>query len=457
MNYSRYIPIISIVGDFIILNAILVFGFIIYDGTTESLSSQYLAFYAYLNIIWFILVFAFKAHTIDRNIKKKSIVLTYINIIVFFFFLFMLYSQISVFPYYPRKSYKYIFPAFFAILITWKMLLYYALFYYRKHGFNFRNVIVLGYTPGTRELEQYFRTNQWHGYRFLGFFDEKVNEEQRIIGTWSELKPFIDKTHVDEIYLAWSGIPQEKMPEITNLLAEYPVKIRIVPNLGDFTYKSAELVNFGVLPVIQIHPGPLSYLYNRIIKRLFDIFVSLIFIILVLPWMTAALYLSSLFGSREGVFFRQNRTSINGKVFTCLKYRSMRRNPDADLKQATRMDQRITPVGKILRKLSIDELPQFINVLLGEMSVVGPRPHMLEHTEQYRKVVKRFMLRHTVKPGLTGLAQVNGYRGEIKEVDDIRKRVEMDVHYIENWSFGLDVKIIFRTLWVVIRGQEQAY
>jgi len=217
------------------------------------------------------------------------------------------------------------------------------------------------------------------------------------------------------------------------------------------------LVSYGVLPVIQIHPGPLSYLYNRVIKRLFDIFVSLIFIILVLPWMTAALYLSSLFGSREGVFFRQKRTSINGLVFTCLKYRSMRRNPDADMKQATRMDQRITPVGKILRKLSIDELPQFINVLRGEMSVVGPRPHMLEHTEQYRKVVKRFMLRHTVKPGLTGLAQVNGYRGEIKEVDDIRKRIEMDVHYIENWSFGLDIKIIFRTLWVVIRGQEQAY
>jgi putative colanic acid biosynthesis UDP-glucose lipid carrier transferase len=180
--------------------------------------------------------------------------------------------------------------------------------------------------------------------------------------------------------------------------------------------------------------------------------VSSIVIIGILPWLSAILYLISLFDSGGGIFFTQQRTCINGKVFTCLKYRSMRRNTNADLVQATRHDKRITPLGRILRKLSIDELPQFINIFLGHMSLVGPRPHMLKHTEEYRAVVKRFMLRHTVKPGLTGLAQVNGYRGEIRSEEDIRKRVENDVNYIENWSFSLDLKIIFLTFRVFFKG-----
>jgi len=452
MNYSRYIPIISILGDFIILNTIFVFGFICFGGIDASLSSTYLLFYAYLNLLWLALVFIFKANTIDRNIQKKSLLFTYVNIIVFFFFLFMLYSQISVFPYYDRKLYKFIFPSYFFILIAWKFILYYSLIYYRKNGYNFRNVIILGNTPDTQSLENYFLTNNWHGYRFLGFFDEKQDKNHNIIGNWNDLKPFIEKNNVDEIYLAWNGIPKDKMSEITEIISDYPVKVRIVPNLGTFTYKSAELINYGILPVIQINPGPLSYLYNRLVKRIFDIIISLIVIVTLLPWLTAILYIASIFGSHEGVFFKQKRTRIDGKVFTCLKFRSMRINVDADKKQATKGDNRITALGRILRKASIDEIPQFINVLKGDMSVVGPRPHMLEHTEQYRKLIKKFMLRHTVKPGLTGLAQVSGFRGEIKSIDDIRHRVEMDVNYIENWSFGLDMKIILYTFRVIFKG-----
>lgn len=452
MNYSRYIPIISVLGDFIILNTLFVFGFIYFGGIEASLSSTYLVFYAYLNLLWLALVFIFKANTIDRNIQKKSLLFTYVNIIVFFFFLFMLYSQFSVFPYYDRKLYKYIFPSYFFILIAWKFCLYYALIYYRKNGYNFRNVIILGNTPESRNLEKYFLTNKWHGYRLLGFFDETAKPALNIIGSWSELKPFIKNNAIDEIYLSWNGIPKDKMPEITDIISDYPVKVRIVPNLGDFTYKSAELINYGLLPVIQINPGPLSYLYNRLVKRIFDIFIAFIIILTVLPWLTAILYIASFFGSREDVFFRQKRTRIDGKVFSCIKYRSMRKNADADKKQATKGDCRITPLGRILRKFSIDELPQFINVLKGDMSVVGPRPHMLEHTEQYRKLIKKFMLRHTVKPGLTGLAQVSGFRGEIKSIDDIRHRVEMDVNYIENWSLSLDFKIMLYTLGVVYKG-----
>jgi putative colanic acid biosynthesis UDP-glucose lipid carrier transferase len=205
------------------------------------------------------------------------------------------------------------------------------------------------------------------------------------------------------------------------------------------------------------HPAPLSYWYNQLFKRSFDVVFSIIMLVFVLWWITLILYIISFFGSREGLFFRQQRTGIEGKIFTCLKFRTMRANPEADVKQSQKNDIRLTPVGKYLRKLSLDELPQFINVLKGEMSVVGPRPHMLKHTEDYRKQIKRYMLRHAVKPGITGLAQVNGYRGEIVHAEDLMKRVECDVNYIEKWTFALDIKIIFLTGWVLIRGQKQAY
>jgi putative colanic acid biosynthesis UDP-glucose lipid carrier transferase len=452
MNYSRYIPLISILGDFIILNVIFVFGFIYFNGSAISLSSKYIAFYTYLNLIWLILVLVFNAHNIDRNIKKKAILYVYINIVIIFFFLFLLYFQIVSLSYYSRYFIKILFPGFFFILVVWKLSLYYALYYYRKHGFNFRNVIILGNTEGTRKLENYFTSNNWHGYRFLGFFDNTQNQVHNQIGGWDDLKPFIENNHVDEIFLAWNGIPSERMPEITSLISDYPFKVHIVPNLGDFAYKSAELINYGDLPVIQINPGPLSYLYNRLVKRFVDILISLSVIIVVLPWLTAILYIISMLGSRQGVFYKQQRTRVDGKVFSIIKYKSMRDCPNPTYRNPTEFGQDVTLVGKFLRKFSIDELPQFINVFLGDMSVVGPRPHMVEHTEQYRKQIKRFMLRHTIKPGITGLAQVSGFRGEIRNIEDIKHRVELDVNYIENWSLSLDFKIMLYTFGVVYKG-----
>jgi putative colanic acid biosynthesis UDP-glucose lipid carrier transferase len=217
---------------------------------------------------------------------------------------------------------------------------------------------------------------------------------------------------------------------------------------------SLSLVNNGEQ---QNHPGPLGNWYNRLIKRTMDVFVALFVTVFVLSWMTFILAIIARFKTREGVFFRQRRTCINGKEFTCIKYRTMRNNAEADLKQATQGDERITAVGKILRRYSLDEIPQFINVLAGDMSVIGPRPHMLAHTEIYSKQVDHFMRRHSVKPGITGLAQVNGYRGEIKSLSEISRRVTFDLQYIDAWSLGLDIKIFLLTLWVIIRGQPEAY
>jgi putative colanic acid biosysnthesis UDP-glucose lipid carrier transferase len=457
VNYSRYIPFIALTGDFIILNFLFVFGYYYLTVNAPGFTPQLLVFFIFLNITWFILVFVFGAHKIDRNMKKKSIFFTYVKIVVFFFFLFLLYFQVTPLSYYSRHYIKYLFPIFFASLISWKFILYFAFYFYRKRGYNYRNVIILGYTPLTLALQRYFITNKYHGYRFLGFFDEYKNMANQVIGQWNELKPFIENTHVDEIYLAWKGIPQSIMPEITAIISEYPIKVRIIPDLGNFSFKSAELISYGKLPVLQIHPGPLSYWYNRLIKRVFDLLLSLFMIIFILSWITLVLYIVSILGNRQGVFFRQRRTCSDGNEFSCIKFRTMRRNKDDSVRQTATDDERITPEGRILRKFSIDELPQFFNVLMGEMSVVGPRPHMLKHTAEYRQLIKQFMLRHTVKPGITGLAQVNGFRGEIRNLSDIQNRVENDVYYVENWSFNLDIKIIFLTIWVIIRGQKEAY
>ena len=455
-KYARYIPLISLTGDFVLLNLFFVAGFCLTHHVPDCFAPVYLLFYAYLNISWALLVIIFGAHHIDRNTRKKSILFAYIKIIVFFFFLFLMFFQVTPLSYFPRDDIGYLFIFYFAALLGWKFVLYYGFILYRKWGFNYRNVLIIGHSPRTRELQQYFETNRWHGYRFKGYVDEKKRPEDNIIGSWPELDQLITTHHIDEVYIALHRLPARVREEISQVLAEFPVRVRIVPDMGHFSFKSAELLHYGSTPVLQVHQGPLSHWYNRLLKRLFDVLLSLLVILLVLSWMTPLLYVLSLFGSRQGVFFRQDRTCIDGGVFSCIKYRSMHQNDEADLRQAKPNDSRVTSVGRFLRRFSLDELPQFINVLRGEMSVVGPRPHMLRHTDEYRKLVKRFMLRHTVKPGITGLAQVNGYRGPIINREDIRKRVQFDVHYIENWSFNMDVKIILLTLWVIVKGQAKA-
>lgn len=460
-RYSRYIPLLSLAGDFVLLNLILVAGFIWRNDIAESLHPHHLAFYLYLNVVWFILVFIFRAHTIDRNIRPRVFFVTYIQIIIFFFFFFLMFFQVKAFIYYPREWWKYIFPAFFIVLMLWKFALYYGFRIYRRLGYNYRNVIIIGNDPNARALQHYFISNPWHGLRYIGYFSDRPIEDEEsqasFAGTLSELDKNLKIQRIDEVFIAWSSIPRNRLNEIFEVLDNYPVRVRVIPDLQDFSFRSAEIVNYGDLPVIQIHPGPLSIWYNRVSKRIFDVVVALGAIVLVLSWLTPVLWIASLLGSREGVFFRQRRTAADGREFTCLKYRSMRSNTEADLKAASKDDKRITRVGRFLRKTSLDEFPQFINVLKAEMSVVGPRPHMLKHTEEYRRLIKRFMLRHTVKPGITGLAQVRGYRGEITCVEDIAKRVEYDVKYIENWSFNLDLRIILRTLLVLFKGQEKAY
>jgi len=189
----------------------------------------------------------------------------------------------------------------------------------------------------------------------------------------------------------------------------------------------------------------------------FDIIFSLLVISLILSWLLPVLAILIKLNSRGPIFFVQLRSGKNNQTFKCYKFRTLHVNPDADVKQVTLNDARLTRLGKFLRKTNLDELPQFINVLMGKMSVIGPRPHMLKHTEDYSKILNEYMIRHFLKPGVTGWAQVNGFRGEIKKEDQLRKRIEYDIWYMENWSLWLDLRIVFLTIYVTLKGDKNAF
>jgi putative colanic acid biosynthesis UDP-glucose lipid carrier transferase len=197
--------------------------------------------------------------------------------------------------------------------------------------------------------------------------------------------------------------------------------------------------------------------FNKFVKRSFDVLLSLVIIVGILSWLTPLLAIIIKIETKGPVFFKQKRNGLDYKEFFCYKFRSMRPSLTAHLYQATKEDERVTRVGRIIRKTSVDELPQFINVLKGEMAVVGPRPHMVSHTHMYAERIDKFMVRHFIKPGITGLAQVSGYRGEVENDDDIINRVKYDIFYLENWSLLLDLKIVFQTVYNAIRGEEKAY
>jgi putative colanic acid biosynthesis UDP-glucose lipid carrier transferase len=211
------------------------------------------------------------------------------------------------------------------------------------------------------------------------------------------------------------------------------------------------------MPILKKYNEPLARLRNQTVKRTFDFIISGFVLLFILSWLVPLVGLLIKLESKGPVFFKQERSGRNNNSFVCLKFRSMRMNDQSDVMQATKNDMRITKIGAFLRKTSIDELPQFINVFRGEMSIIGPRPHMLRHTKEYNERINHYMVRLYLKPGVTGWAQANGYRGEVKELDLMKKRVEHDIWYMENWSILLDIKIMYLTFLKIIKGDDNAY
>jgi putative colanic acid biosynthesis UDP-glucose lipid carrier transferase len=261
---------------------------------------------------------------------------------------------------------------------------------------------------------------------------------------------------INEIYAHYEGNDQERINMLSKYCDNNLIRFFYVPDLNIFRGKLS-FTQFNQTPIVARRREPLTYPMNQFLKRLFDIVFSLLGLILVFPIVFIISAIIIKIQSPGPIFFRQQRTGLDGKSFGCLKFRSMHVNDQADKLQATKDDPRKFSYGNFMRKTNIDELPQFINVLLGDMSVVGPRPHMLKHTDEYSSIINRYMVRHLAKPGITGLAQVSGFRGETHKLSQMEDRVKKDIEYIENWTLLLDIKIIIKTVTNVLHGEKNAY
>ncbi|KSW23382.1 MULTISPECIES: undecaprenyl-phosphate glucose phosphotransferase [unclassified Pseudomonas] len=341
-----------------------------------------------------------------------------------------------------------------ASLCGYRLILRAILHALRRKGFNTRSVAIAGAGYLGQRLAENIAGSSWMGLDLLGFFDDKLRDPVRLVnskvrvsisGTLEQLVEQARAGQIDRIYITLPMRSEARIKWLVNQLSDTTVSVYIVPDVFVFELLHARSQNINGIPTISIFDSPMIGV-NSIIKRVEDILLSTI----ILSLIAAPMLLISIavkFTSPGPIFFRQKRYGIDGRPIEVWKFRSMRvMENGTEVIQATRDDCRITSIGAFLRRTSLDELPQFINVLLGDMSIVGPRPHAVAHNEQYRGQINSYMLRHKVKPGITGWAQINGWRGETDTLDKMQKRVEHDLAYIHNWSLWWDLKIVFLTV-----------
>jgi undecaprenyl-phosphate galactose phosphotransferase/putative colanic acid biosynthesis UDP-glucose lipid carrier transferase len=355
-----------------------------------------------------------------------------------------------------------VFYGLFAVVsIIFRIIFLKYLKYIRSQGVNNRLVVIVGANKAGYKISQILSSDLSYGYKILGFFDDKLNEPMQndliYLGKIQEIEMCLQKNNIHEMYIALHFSESDQITNLIHLCEKYMVRVKFVPDFQEYTKSRKVNIDFYEnIPVLMLRDEPLSFPLNRITKRLFDMLFSLLVILLVFTWLFPLLIIIIKLGSRGPAFFKQERSGENNTPFTCYKFRSMKVS-NQEFIQASHNDPRITKIGRIIRKTSIDEFPQFFNVFLGQMTLVGPRPHPLKLDDQYKALINTYLVRHYAKPGITGWAQVNGFRGETKELIDMQKRVEFDIWYIENWSFLLDLKIIWKTITNVVKGDENAY
>lgn len=327
---------------------------------------------------------------------------------------------------------------------------------YRTLGFNFRRTIIIGGGAAGSRLISEMLSDAGYGYRILGMFDD--NKKNRgtgyYAGTFGDVEMFVKQNLIDEMYC--TVIDDDLIARMIKIADNNAVDFYYVPQFSKNVARKFELSSIGNVPILALRPNPLNSIFNRFVKRAVDLIISSL-VLICSPIILIPVAIGIKISSKGPIFFKQKRTGYRGKEFWCYKFRTMRVNSDSDKIQATRNDPRKTKFGDFLRKTSIDELPQFFNVWRGEMSIVGPRPHMVKHTHDYSALIDKYMLRHTIKPGITGWAQVNGLRGQTEHLWQMEKRVEYDVWYAENWNLMLDLKILFLTVYNAIKGEKNAF
>lgn len=461
-KYSTYFKMIGIFLDLFILNLSGFIGYLLvtsFPGHMDSLNMSFLHLML-ANFIWFNVT---QLTSLYRNMFVKDaipIIKESLGSVVLFggiiAVLILGITDINLYSW--------------SVLLPF--LLFSVLFMCGKIGFllwrrrsraqliDYKHIVILGAGSLGLELKNYIDDHMIFGYKVIGFFDDHIMppaQEIVILGKLEDSISFAKENRIKEIFCALPDSQMDKIQLLMRKADQEMIRFKMVPDVKDYFKKNVQIQWFGHIPVLSPRTEPLEIKINQVLKRSFDVLISLLMLIFVLSWIIPLMAILIKAGSKGPVFFKQLRSGKDNEPFYCLKFRSMVVNSESDSKQASKKDGRITRIGAFMRKNSIDELPQFINVLLGDMSVIGPRPHMLQHTAEYSALIDQFMVRHLVLPGITGWAQIKGFRGETTAHESMQERVKADIWYLENWSFLLDLKIMFLTAWHVIIGNENAH
>lgn len=462
-GYGFLIKWLVILGDLIILN--VTFFLLCKWAKLDPISDSYekirivilLLNFSYIFALTIVPVRMYKPVMFTDRVVQRSVMFVALHAIIFITCLFFLKNQVF---YLSTSFIVYFYLLLFFTFTFWRVLAREVLKYYRRVGRNYKRVIIIGAGQNGMNLYKEMKKELAYGYNIHGFFDDNIllkNTLPNYLGMTHEIEDYAIKNNIDEIYCTLPNSKDEKIMRIFNFCEKRMIRFYIVPEFSRYVKKKMDLESIESIPIMAVRTEPLQSIPKQIMKRAFDILFSLTFLLTLFPILYIVLGIIIKTSSSGPIIFKQKRTGIYGKEFNCYKFRSMRMNEDADEKQAEKDDPRTTAVGQFLRRSNLDEIPQFYNVLNGDMSVVGPRPHMLKHTELYSSIIDKYMVRHLVKPGITGWAQVNGYRGETRTIEQMEGRVRLDVWYLENWSFLLDLKIIFVTVINMFKGEKNAY
>lgn len=463
LRFNKIIKSIIIAGDLCILNALFITLYYVLDTDTQRilLSDSLPQLLVLLNLVYLLCNYSKGVVLHRRIVRADHIVMravrnTFCHAVVFISLITLVhFGSLST------RFLVIFYTAFLALLVSYRLIFRHFVKIYRRKGGNRRTVALVGDGSNMVELYEEMTADPTSGFKVVGYFAEHPSDnypkECHYLGTPQEVIPYLKKSKAEQLYCGLASSHSKEIMPIISYCENNLIHFYSVPNVRNYLKRRMHLELIGNVPVLDIRQEPLAQPENRLAKRLFDIVFSLLFLCTIFPIIFIIIGLAIKITSPGPIFFKQKRSGEGNKEFWCYKFRSMRVNKDSDKVQATLNDPRKTRLGNFMRKTSIDELPQLINVLLGDMSVVGPRPHMLKHTEEYSKLIDKYMVRHLVKPGITGWAQVTGFRGETRELWQMEGRVERDIWYLEHWTFMLDLYIIYKTVKNAVRGEKEAY
>ena len=416
-------------------------------------------------VVWYLAASFSRLYT-DRRSNKYSeeIVFIIYTLIIYTVFLSSVFFFLRNFVRYNAGFFGFFLSFLFVFLSLTKYIVRKYLHAAIYKGQLFDNVLIVGATPAAMEFYETINKYYYYGYKCIGFVD---NQQKKMngcpyFGSTKELANILKQQKVDEVIIALPNHQNAQIQDCIEVCDYSKVKARILPDMQQYSTSAIQVNNIGQLSVMNIRALPLDKMENKVLKQVFDFLFALLFFVCIGSWLMPLIALAIKLSSKGPVFFKQERWGLNNEKITCYKFRTMvvesqDIGPNGEYNQASPNDPRVTRLGSFLRKSNLDELPQFWNVLLGNMFTVGPRPHPTPLNIESMHTVDNYMLRHIVKPGITGWAQVNGCRGETREPGSMQRRVNFDLYYIHRWTFWLDCQIILQTIINIFRGDQNAY